>query len=71
MTRQFVANIEDNESINNVIATGINASENGETVYLMSNKKFLQLAHKDFREELEADGYFVSLIFEYGHIVAI
>lgn len=71
MIRQFTANIEDNESINNVVATGIDSSKHGETIYMMSNKKMVQLAHRDFREELEEEGYFVSLIFEYGNVITL
>ena len=68
MITQFKAKIENENEVANVINTGLEKSK-ADTIYLMSNGEWIQIAHKEFKEELEAEGYWVASIFEYGHRV--
>jgi hypothetical protein len=68
MTKQYIAKVTDNKEITNIINTGLEESKN-ETIYLMSNGKIVQIIHKDYKEEVENEGYWIAMIFEYGHRV--
>ena len=68
MITQFKAKIENENEVANVVNTGLEKSK-ADTIYLMSNGEWIQIAHKEFKEELEAEGYWVASIFEYGHRV--
>lgn len=65
---QFRAKVENDKEVANVLYTGLEKSKK-EVIYFMSNGEWVQIAHRDYKEELEADGFWVAGIFEYGHRV--
>lgn len=68
MFRQYVANVNNEEELGRVFWTAIETSKN-DTVYVMSNGAFVQLAHRDYMEEMKEEGYWTACIFEHGHRV--
>lgn len=68
MIRQFTAKVDNENEVANVLYTGLEESKK-EIIYFMSNGEWVQIAHRDYKEELEADGFWVAGIFENGHRV--
>ena len=68
MIRQFTAKVDNENEVANVLYTGLEESKK-EIIYFMSNGEWVQIAHRDYKEELEADGFCVAGIFENGHRV--
>ena len=63
MIRQFTAKVDNENEVANVLYTGLEESKK-EIIYFMSNGEWVQIAHRDYKEELEADGFWVAGIFE-------
>lgn len=70
MIRLFTANVDDEKGVANVLDTGLEESKK-KTIYFMSNGKWVQIVHRDYKEELKADGFWVAGIFENGNRVEV
>lgn len=68
--KTFRANLEKADKVINLINTAREESKK-ETIYVMSNGKYLEIVHKDYVEEYKNDGCWVAQIYEYGHICEI
>ena len=66
MIRQFKAKINNENEVANVFHTGLEESKK-ETIFVMSNGEWIQIAHKDYEEELKEEGFWIAGIFENGH----
>ena len=58
------------DELTELLQTAIEKSQ-GARLYVMSNGSVAQLIHTEYRDDFEADGYWLSLVYENGHRVEI
>ena len=70
MAKTYIADIKDAKAIIDLTNTGLLESLK-DTIYVMTNGKIAQIIHRDYKEELEAEGFWTATILENGHAVEI
>lgn len=68
MEVQLTAKIENETDVANLFLTAMRGSK-FEALYVLSNGELLKVAYRDYKIELEAKGFWVVAIFEYGNRV--